>query len=242
MQDFVLYFQAKEPNKLEKQQYLVEELKSLPESGSLKGLERTEGGSLTLIRQTPLLNVFNFSCKFQLPQPKAVREAMYGNYSCDIWQMRNGSIVASLDAPKKLSKIIFTLLSYATQGDPLLIRPLRLMRQDYISLKDYILSKNGDLRQLILGELRDVPKETAHIRQFRLSGSHLEKLVGFDDLLMRTKKIQLFGFGFKPTQECRELRFRLIDWGGGQLYSPPDPLDHEILEFLNIFNKTLLPC
>jgi hypothetical protein len=185
--------------------------------------------------------VFNFSCKFQLPKPKAVREATYAEYDCDIWQQRNGNIVASLDAPKKLSKIIFALLSYATQGDPLLIRPIRLMRSDFLSLKDHIMAKNGDLRQLILWELKDVSGEGAHIRQFRLSGSHLDRLVGFDDLLKRAKKIQLLGFGFKPIQECREIRFRIIDWGGGQLYSPSDPLDHEVFEFLDLFNQTLIP-
>ena len=185
-------------------------------------------GHLKLIRQSSLLSVFNFECKFQLPKPKAVREDVYGNYECNIWQQRNGNIVASFDAPKKLSKIIFALLSYATQGDPSLIRPIQLLRSDFLALKDHIMAKNGDLRQLIFWELKDVPGESAHIRQFRLSGSHLDRLVGFDELLKRTKKIQLLGFGFKPSKECREIRFRIIDWGGGQLYTPADPLDHEI--------------
>jgi hypothetical protein len=241
MKDFVIYLQSRKPDDLAKQEYSVDELHSLPASGTLSELEKIEWGHLKLIRQSSLLNVFNFSCKFQLPRPKAVKEDTYAEYDCDIWQQRNGSIVASLDAPKKLSKIIFALLSYATQGDPLLIRPIRLTRSDFLSLKNYIMAKNGDLRQLILWELKDVPGEGAHIRQFRLSGSHLEGLVGFDELLKRAKKIQLLGFGFKPVQEGREIRFRLIDWGGGQLYTPSDPLDHEIFEFLDLFNQTLIP-
>jgi hypothetical protein len=241
VKDFIIYMQARTPDELTKEQYSVDELQSLPASGSLGELEKVEWGHLKLIRQSSLLNVFNFSCKFQLPKPKAVREDVYGNYECDIWQQRNGSIVASLDAPKKLSKVIFSLLSYATQGDPSLIRPIRLLRSDFLTLKDHIMAKNGDLRQLILWELKDVPDEGAHIRQFRLSGSHLDRLLGFDGLLKRARKVQLLGFGFKPVQECREIRFRIIDWGGGQLYTPADPLDNEIFEFLELFNQTLIP-
>lgn len=241
MKDFVLYLQSKKPDGLAKQQYSVDELHSLPSSGALGELEKMEWGHLKLIRHSSLLNVFNFSCKFQIPKPKAVREETYAEYECDIWQQRNGNIVASLDAPKKLSKIIFALLSYATQGDPQLIRPITIERGDFLALKDYIMGRGGDLRQLILWELKDVPGEGAHIRQFRLSGSHLDRLVGFDGLLKRAKKIQLFGFGFKPTQESREIRFRIIDWGGGQLYTPADPLDHEALEFMDLFNQTLIP-
>jgi|GEM_PF-2769017 len=241
MKDFVIYMQAKKPDELTKEEYSVDELRSLPASSQLSGLEKVEWGHLRLIRQSSLLNVFSFECKFQLPKPKAVKEDVYGNYDCNICQQRNGNIVASLDAPKKLSKIIFALLSYATQGDPSLIRPIQLLRSDFLALKDYIMAKNGDLRQLIFWELKDVPSECAHIRQFRLSGSHLDRLVGFDELLKRTKKVQLLGFGFKPVKECREIRFRIIDWGGGQLYTPADPLDHEILEFLELFNQTLIP-
>jgi len=241
MKDFIIYMQARKPEELLKEQYSVDEIQSLPASSSLSELEKVEWGYLKLVRQSSLLNVFNFSCKFQLPKPKAVREDVYGNYECDIWQQRDGYIVASLDAPKKLSKVIFALLSYATQGDLSLIRPIRLLRSDFLALKDHIMAKNGDLRQLILWELKDVPGEGAHIRQFRLSGSHLDRLVGFEELLKRSRKVQLLGFGFKPVQECREIRFRIIDWGGGQLYTPADPLDSEIFEFLELFNLTLIP-
>jgi len=241
MKDFVIYLQAKEPNDLAKQQYTVDELKSLPASGVLSELEYIKGGVLKLVRQSDLLNVLNFSGKFQLPKPMAAKSVQYSEFDCYIWQQRNGNIVASLNAPKKLSKIITALLSYATQGDPLLIRSIQLTRADFLFLKEYIMDRNGDLRQLILWGLKDVPGEGAHIKQFRLSGSHLEKLVGFDDLLKRSSKIQLLGFGVKPTVECREITFRIIDWGGGQLYSPSDPLDHEAIEFLNLFNQTLIP-
>jgi hypothetical protein len=241
MKDFVLYMQAKKPDDLVKEEYSVDELRSVPASGLLRDLEKVEWGNLKLIRQSSLLNVFNFSCKFQLPKPKAVREDVYGNYECGIWQQRDGYIVASFDAPKKLSKIIFALLAYATQGDHALIRPIKLLRADFLRLREHIMAKNGDLRQLILWELKDVPGEGAHIRQFRLSGSHLDRLVGFEELLKRAKKVQLLGFGFKPAQESREIRFRIIDWGGGQLYTPADPLDNEILEFLELFNRTLIP-
>jgi hypothetical protein len=241
MKDFVIYMQAKKPDDMIKEQYSIDELQNIPASSSLIDLEKIKGGSLKLTRQSSLLNVFSFSCEFQLPKPKAVREYQSAHYECDIWQQRDGYIVASLDAPKKLSRIIFALLSYATQGDLSLIRPIRLLRSDFLALKDYIMAKNGDLRQLILWELKDVPGEGAHIRQFRLSGSHLDRLVGFEGLLERAKKVQLLGFGFKPVQESREIRFRIIDWGGGQLYTPADPLDNEIFEFLELFNQTLIP-
>ena len=242
MKDFIIYIQPRAPHAFQEGKYLVEELKKLPCSSTLKELELVRGGGeLNLIRETSHLNLFNFSCKFQLPRPWAAKSVAYSEIVCDLWQQKRGNLVASFNAPKKMSKVAVALLSYATMGDPFLIKSIQLTRSDFLALKEYIFKSGGDLRQLIFWGIQDQASEGAHIKQFRLSGSRLEKLSGFKDLLNRSSKIRLLGFAFKPTADCREIRFRIIDWGGGQLYSPADPLDHEILEFLNLFNRTLIP-
>jgi hypothetical protein len=225
---------------LKESKFLVDDFKNLPGSNIFEELKYIKGGTLTLVRQTELLNIFSFSCKFQLPRPIASKSVSYADYECQLWQQRQGNIVATINAPKKLARIAVALLSHATQGDPLLIRSVELTRSDFLSLKDYILSRNGDLRQLILWGLKDVSSDGARIKQFRLAGSRLQKLSGFEDLVNRSTKIQLFGFAYKPNAESRELTFRLISWGGGQLYSPSDPLDNEFFEFLDLFNKVLI--
>jgi len=241
MKDFIIYMQPKIPYALQREKYSVEELKKQPGSSFLKELELVRGGELAFVRETNNLNVFNFSCKFQLPRPLAAKEVAYAEIVSDLWQQKRGNLVASFNTPKKMSKVAIALLSYATMGDPFLIKSFQLSRSDFLALKEQILKRGGDLRQLIFWDVKDQASEGAHIKQFRLSGSRLEKLPGFHDILDRSSKIQLLGFAFKPTAECREISFRIIEWGGGQFYSPADPLDHEILEFLNLFDRTLIP-
>ena len=241
MRDFIIYKQPKPPNVVRKEKLSVEELREQQGSSMIKELELVKSGELKFVRETKNLNMFTFSCVFQLPRPLAAKKVAYTEIVSDLWQQKKGNLVASFNAPKKMSKVAIALLSYATLGDPFLIKATLLSRSDFLKLNDYILNRGGDLRQLIFGGIRGQDSEGAEIKQFRLSGSKLEKLSGFKNILENTSKIRLLGFAFKPSAECREIRFRIIYWGGGQLYSPPDPLSHEILEFLNLFDHTLIP-
>jgi len=241
MKDFVIYLQPKPPTTPPKEKYSVEELKSLPSSSTLTELGLVKGGELSFVRQTEFLNVFSYSGDFQLPRPQAAGGVAHVPMNFNVWQQRGGHFVASFMAPKKLSKIAIALLSYATHRDPFLIKPVQLTKSDFISLKDYILKRGGDLKQLIFWNIRGSSIGGAKVTQWRLSGSALEKFPDFDEYLKHFPRIRLLGFSFKPTAECRDIRFRIIDWGGGQFYSPADPVAHEILQFLDLFDNTLIP-
>lgn len=240
MRDFIIYKQPKIPNPVVKEKYSVEELKEYPGSSIIKELELAKSGELKFVRDTEYLNKFTFSCNFQLPTPLAAKSVRYTEIVSDLWQQKTGNFAISFNAPKKMSKVAIALLSLATFGDPFLIKTTLLSRVDFLKLNDYILSMGGDLRQLIFWGIKGQDKSEAQIKQFRLSGTKLEKMPGFYELLNNASKIRLLGFGFKPSTESREIRFRLIHWGGGQLYSPPDPLSHEIFEFLNLFDQNLI--
>lgn len=241
LKDFIIYMQLRRPDSPAKKEFSVQELKRYPGTSSIRELELVKGGKLSLVRETHSLHIFNFSCNFQLPRPLAARSVGYAEIGFDIYQQKEGNLIVTLNAPKKAAKVAISLLSYATHRDPFLIRAIQLTRSDFLSLKERILNGGGNLRQLIFWGIRDSNSEGADIRQFRLSGSRLERMPGFDEILGRSSRIRLLGFSFKPTADCREISFRLIDWGGGQLYSPADPLDHEILEFLSLFERVLIP-
>ena len=239
MKDFIIYLQSRNPTPPEEKKYSLEEIKKLPFSSSLEELKYVKEGELTFIRETKYLNIFNFYCVFQLPRPKAAESVEYTKMNIELYQQKEGNIVISFDAPKKLSKIAAAFLSYVTFGDFFSIKEIHLERSNFLKLKNFVLTGGGSLRQLIFSNSRSKEGE-ANINQFRLSGRDLEKIPEFSELLNRFSKIRLLGFSFKSAN-CRDILFRVIEWGGGQFYSPVDPLDHEIGEFLNLFNHILTP-
>lgn len=239
MKDFIIYLQPKKPKTHDRKKYSLEELRKLPFSSALEELNYVKDGEISLIRETNSLNIFNFSGEFQLPRPHASMDIRYSRMDFRLYQQKRGNVVISLEAPKKLSKVAIALLSYITFGDLYSIKPITLSRDNFLNLENYVLKIKGDLRQLILSSPKSREGE-AIVKQFRMSGKNLEKLPDFNGLLNRFSKIRLFGFSFKPA-DCRNILFRIIEWGGGQLYSPADPLDHEIDEFLDIFNNILNP-
>lgn len=241
MKDFIVYMQPKLPDPPRKEKYSVEELKSLPSSSSIYELGVVKDGDLTLLRQTENLQVFNFSGQFQLPKPQAAEEVAYVQMTFDIWQQRKGHFVASFKAPKKLSRVAIALLSLATHNDPFLISSVQITKGDFISLTDYILKCGGDIRQYIFWNSRGRRTNEARVDQSRKSGLRLEENPDFKKDFKTFQKIRLLGYSFKPSLESRDIRFRMIDWGGGQFYSPADPFDHEILDFLELFEKTIIP-
>jgi len=233
--------QPRIPNTPRSNKYSLDELKSLPSSSSIFELELVKDGDLTLLRQTENLQVFHFSGHFQLPRPQAADGVAYVPMSFDIWQHRKGHFVASFKAPKKLSKVAIALLSLATLNDPLLIKSIQVTKSDFNSLTQYILKSGGDIRQYIFWNNRNKQSNGERVDQSRKSGAHLELGEDYKKDLEFFKKIRMLGYSFKPSTETRDIRFRMIDWGGGQFYSPADPFDHEILEFLELFNSTLIP-
>lgn len=238
MRDFILYHQPKQPIDLEKKEYTTEDFKRVSSTSRIPELELVKEGRLEFIRQSMSLNLFHFSCEFQLPRPLAATSVGYAKMGLELWQQRQGIFMASFNAPKRLSKIAVAMLSQLMYGDPFYIRPYSLTRNDFLKLRELIMEKKGDLKQLIFGGIKNEKGQEANITQFRLSGSKLDKMEGFNDLLEHSAKIKCLGFSVKPTLESREISFRIIDWGGGQFYHPTDPLDHEILEFLQLFNNS----
>jgi hypothetical protein len=72
-----------------------------------------------------------------------------------------------------------------------------------------------------------------------MSGASLEKFLNFDQLLENASKIRGMGFAITPFYGGRRFSFRIKDWGGGQIYSPAVPLDHEISGLLKLFEEAL---
>lgn len=71
------------------------------------------------------------------------------------------------------------------------------------------------------------------------SAKYLNRLVSKQVELTNNSQFRGMGFAITPFYGGRRLSFRIKDWGGGQIYSPAVPLDHEISGLLKLFEEAL---
>jgi hypothetical protein len=73
-----------------------------------------------------------------------------------------------------------------------------------------------------------------------MKGRGLEKIPGFDEAFENAKRISSIGFLLPNlNSSTRYISFRIADWGGGQIYSPSDPLPHELATLFNLIEDIL---
>jgi len=232
---FIIYAQPNRSSDIWKKEWTIDELMDAPGTSRIEELDIMKSGKLTLIHESPLHRVFKCLCEARLRKPVAAREAQFGQLNFEIWQQKRGGIVASLEANKNVSRCATNLLSWAIYRDPFAIRPVRIMKSDFIQLKRHVMENlGGEVTQVNLGKIKSTE---VNLRQFYLKGSHLERLQNFDEYIERSGDIKSMGFVIPARKEFRRISFRIKYWGGGQIYSPSDPLDHEILGFLDMLDR-----
>ena len=239
MKDFIIYVQPRRHGKATtEREYSLDELERFPGSSRISELEVVQNGKLKIIQELKPHKVFQFSCEY-LKRLVAATKPIFASLNFNLWQRKHGPLVVTFEAPKKASRVAVSLLSLVTYGDPFAISPIRLTVSDFRKLKKNILEKHsGNLTQIILQNIRS---EKGTIRRFLMTGSALEQFLNTDELLEDASKVSGMGFAIRSFYGERRFSFRIKDWGGGQIYSPSNPLDHEISGLLELFEENLFP-
>ena len=239
MKDFIIYVQPRRGAKdATEREYSLDYLERFPGTSRLQELEFVRKGKLELIQELEPHKVFKFSCEY-LKRLVAATRPIYASLDFKLWQRKRAPLVVTFEAPKKASRVAVSLLSLVTYGDPFAISPITLTVSDFKKLKENVLEKHsGNLTQIIL---QDIRSEKGTIRRFLVTGSALEQFLNPDELLKDASRVRGMGFAIHSFYGERRFSFRIKDWGGGQIYSPANPLDHEISGLLELFEEILFP-
>jgi hypothetical protein len=238
VKDFILYRRpVSRKSQFEDREYNLSELESYRGSSPLPELEKVTSGSLKLLSELKTHTIFEFSCEYYGPKPATSPKPPLLEARFELWQRTKGALVISFNPPKKVSRVAAALLSLAVFGDPSLILPVKFYPSDFLELKKRAEKLEGTLSQLVLHR---VQSSGVQLRQVQFIGRHLEKLPNLSGLLKGATDISCMGFVLPELSDRgRRFSFRVTDWGGGQIYSPADPLPHEISELLDLFEATL---
>lgn len=238
MRDFILYRQPAQTPRFENREYKLDELEAFPGSSRLAELEVVKAGSLRAISEIGPYKVYEFACKYYGPKPRVSKKQPLVEAKFELWQSSEHPLVISFDPPKKVSRVAVALLSLATFRDPSLILPLKIYPSDFLELKKHAEKLKGTLSQLIL---HNVSSSGVELRQVQFIGRRLERLPNLDTMLHAASEISCMGFVIPELgEDGRKISFRVVEWGGGQIYSPADPLPHEISAFLDFLEMTLV--
>lgn len=239
MRDFIIYVQPKSGEKaITEREYSLDYLENFPGTSRLRELEFVRNGKLQLKQELKTHRAFEFSCEY-LKRLVAATKPIYAKLNFKLWQRKHGPLTVTFEAPKKASRVAVSLLSLIAYGDPFAMNPIFLTISDFRKLKNDILENHsGNLTQVILQNVRS---KKGTIRRFLVTGSSLERLLNLDELLADASKASGMGFAIPSFHGDRRFSFRIKDWGGGQIYSPANPLDHEISGLLELFEENLFP-
>lgn len=235
MKDFILYLQPRERGIIPiEEKYSLEELRKTPGTSSISELEVVKEGELRQIETLGDYRVFVFTCSYNARHGTSLVTV---RRDIEMWQSMKGALVVSFGFPRKVARVAIKLLSLAIFEDYSLINPFNLTNFDFFELNKKVQGLGGTITQL---EVKSVSWGGGQLRHLQIKGRGLEKVPGFDEVFQRAKKISSMGFSLPSLDNStRSISFKLLDWGGGQLYSPSDPLPHELAELFNLIEFAL---
>ena len=175
------------------------------------------------------------SCEFKMPQLLASGVSPFVPVNFKIWLRKESSAVITFDTGRKLARIGISLLSYATTGDPASIEHIRLEKNDFLKLKDWLLAdKEGQIKRITM---QNIEYKESKFKQIVLSANQLEDSYLFNNLLDPALAVANMSFTTPPLESSgRFLSCRITHWGGLTIYTP-GLLDSEISELIEIFEK-----
>jgi len=188
-------------------------------------------GKLKLVGDVGEYKMFNFDCVYFASHGDSIVEIQR---NIELWQSREGALVVS-GFPKKAARVGVALLSLATFGDPNAIGIFSpITKNNFSDLKKRVASQDGTV---ILLDVKGVSWGGGTLKHLMMKGRKLEDIPGFDGVLKNAKKIVSMGFNF-PYEPGRNISFRMVDWGGGQIYA--DPQTHETARVLTLVEESLI--
>jgi hypothetical protein len=171
---------------------------------------------------------FKGTCNLKKPPGAITVPKAYLFY--DIW-VKDNPPFACCFSPKYVAYGLMILYSQATYGRPDRFLDLRIEREQYLRMVDLILNRNGKVNWLAV---RGVRAGGTRVRRIEMIGPEIHQMQGFRESLENPEvTIQKMGF------RLEHLSWTLANWGGGQLSSPQNPENADLLRFLDILEKVL---
>lgn len=206
---------------------------------ALMKLVRNE--ELSLEEETRSHYVITYSCEFRAPKLIAAGgPPPFVPVSFKIWLRKNNPFVISFDAGRKLSGSAIALLSHITTGNPSSIEHIKLEKENFLKLKDWILADShvarGEIKHV---SMRDVEGDTIKFKQIVLNAPQLQDSPLFNQFLDSASVISSLSFTTPPLDSTsRSLSCRINYWGSLTMYTP-GLLDSEIAELVGVFGKVV---
>jgi hypothetical protein len=154
-----------------------------------------------------------------------------------IWLDRKSSIVISVGANRIQSKVGVALLSCATAGNPLSIESLRLEKENFLKLKDWVLST---IKEQIKGiTIYDVEYEGQKFEQISLRSNQLGDLLS-GNLLNSASSVKNLSFtvALKYTTTYT-LNCRITPTGELRIYSPKKLQDIGLSKIIEVIKEII---
>lgn len=176
------------------------------------------------------------ACEFRSRRLVAATEtpAPFVPVNFTIWLRKKTPWVISFDAGRRLSGAAIALISYATTGSPVSIEHIKLEKQDFLRLKDWLLRENhsmpGQIRRITMHDI--IEENSLRFKQIVLNSARLEDSQLFKRLLNLASAISDLTFVTPPTKSTnRSLTCKITHWGCLTLYTP-NLLDSEVSELI----------
>jgi len=237
MLDFIIYTQPidREPV-LVKDTYTLDEFWNAPRSSALRELAKVvKQGTLRFTGEIGEYRCFLFDCYYLERHGPTLVDVQR---PLEFWQSKKGALVISFGFPRIAARVGVAFLSFAVFGDPLQIVPFPLSKQDFLNLKAKVKQLGGTLT---IVDIRKASWGGGILRQIMLKGLGLENIPGLENVLETSESIKSLGFMFRKFRSIEgKLSFRVTDWGGGQIYAPPNPQPHERAELFKLLEESLL--
>ncbi len=203
-------------------------------------MELSRAEKLSFVSTDKDNTVLSYSCKFRTRKPTAAGDLVppFVPVEIDLWVNKKTPLVVTFDASRRLSTAATTVLSFAATGSPSAIRPVRIGKDMFIALEEWIIS-NQHRRpgQIIRATMQNVEAESMRFKQVVLRAAKLESSNIFNRFLESAKGISNLTFATPPLRgSTRSIRSKLNYWGGMTIYSP-DVLPSEISELVGIVGK-----
>lgn len=241
MKDFILYQQPRDIEAiLDEKRYPLSMLREAIGSGSISELEIVRGGTLELKNERGGYRKFKFSCEYEVNfgSATAVVERDF-----ELWQAKENAHVVSFGSPRKVSRVAVKLLSMAAFDDFSLINSIApfLSKSSYSKLMKRVQELDGRVKRLefkkasyrgvlIDGQIKVSPGEKKGLPEPEVEG-----------VIESADEIRSMGFAIPSLADSvRPISFKMLEWGGGQIYSPPKPLPHECARLFDMLENVFL--
>lgn len=205
---------------------------------ALAGLAKNE--KLSLGEETKKHYIANLSSEFRAQKFMAAGNLVppFIPVNFEIWLRKKSSWVISFNAGRKLSGVAMALLSYATTGNPSSIEHIKMEKEDFLKLKDWLLSENHDVPgQIKRITMYNIEYDSVRFKQIVLNSPQLSTSKLFNQLMDSALAISNLSFITPPLQSTsRPLSCKITHWGGITIYTP-DLLDSELSELIAIFEE-----